>query len=132
MFAPDFSAYSYFGATPRTDAQFSQQFQLATSQPNPVPGMVRDTKELQTMFDYLGIVPPWKDGDFYAFNMMRYFERLGENSESHSSAIKGIAMAAFGDRALIGISNMRVLGTKFARQRHRKPKRRGNGFSILA
>lgn len=110
MFAPDFSAYSYFGATPRTDAQFSQQFQLATSQPNPVPSMVRDTKELQTMFDYLGIVPPWKDGDFYAFNMMRYFERLGENSESHSSAIKGIGMAAFGDRALIGVSNYAGFG----------------------
>ena len=105
MFGPDFSSYGFFGAQPRTDAQFSQQFQLATSQPNPVPAMIRDTKELQTIFDYLGIVPPWKDGDFYAFNMMRYFERLGENSESHSSAIKGIAMAAFGDRAQIGVSN---------------------------
>ena len=59
MFGPDISALSMFGYENRTDAQFSQQFQLATTQPNPVPGMVRDTKELQTLFDYLGIVPPW-------------------------------------------------------------------------
>jgi hypothetical protein len=110
MFGPDITAYSFFGQNDRTDARFSQQFQLATTQPNPVPGMVRDPKELQTLFDYLGIVPPWMDGDFYAFNMMRYFQRLGENSESHSSAIKGIAKAAFGDRAMIGVSNYAGFG----------------------
>jgi len=110
MFGPDISALSMFGQDNRTAAQFSQQFQLATTQPNPVPGMVRDTKELQTLFDYLGIVPPWMDGDFYAFNMMRYFQRLGENSESHSSAINGIAKAAFGDRVLLGVSNYAGFG----------------------
>jgi len=99
-----------FGAQSFTDAIFSQQYQLAVTQPNPVASQVRDPQELKYIFDYLGIVPPFMDGDFYAFNYMRFFLKLGENCESHSAAIRGIAAAAFSDSAFVGVSNFNGFG----------------------